>query len=98
MSETIQIILGIGIMLIVIILTRRFHAWKIQKAYLFIIQDLKAKGALDPKSAVDLPYGRRNILRVGLKDHRPTALKSLVLDNLVGVSEDGKYYLVDRTL
>ncbi|MEE4265607.1 MAG: hypothetical protein V2I56_23175 [Desulfobacteraceae bacterium] len=98
MSETIQIIMGIGIMLIVIILTRRFHAWKIKKAYLFIVEDLKAKGAFDPKSAVDLPYGRRNLLRIGLKDHRPTALKSLVLDKIVGISEDGKYYLLVKTL
>ena len=98
MSETMQIILGIGIMLIVIVLTRRYHAWKIKKAYLFIIEDLKAKGAFDLKSAVDLPYGRRNILRIGLKDHRPTALKSLVLDKIVGVSEDGKYFLLVKTL
>ena len=55
-------------------------------------------GALVPESAVDLPYGRRNILRIGLKDHRPTALKSLVLDNMVGISEDGKYYLIDKAL
>ena len=98
MSETIPIILGIGIMLIVIVLTRRYHAWKIKKAYLFIVEDLKAKGAFDLKSAVDLPYGRRNVLRIGLKDHRPTALKSLVLDKIVGISEDGKYYLLVKTL
>jgi hypothetical protein len=98
MSETVQIIMGIGIMLAVIVLTRRYHAWKIKKAYLSIIEDLKAKGALDLMSAVDLPYGRRKILRIGLKDHRPTALKSLVLDKIVGVSEDGKYYLLVKTL
>ncbi len=98
MSETLQIILGICIMLVVILLTRRYHAWKIKGAYLFIVGDLKAKGALDPNSAVDLPYGRRNILRIGFKDHRPTALKSLVLDKMVGITEDGKYYLIDRTL
>lgn len=98
MSETVQIIMGIGILLIVIILTRRFHVWKIKKAYLFIIEDLKTKGAFDVKSAVDLPYGRRNMLRIGLKDHRPTALKSLVMDKIVGISEDGKYYLLVKTL
>ena len=98
MSETAQIVIGILIMLVVILLTRRFHAWKIKKAYLFIIQDLKSKSAFDPKSAVVLPYGRRNLLSIGLKDHRPTALKSLVLDKVVGMTEDGKYYLLDRTL
>ena len=98
MSETIQIIMGIGIMLIVIVLTRRYHAWKIKKAYLFVIEDLKTKGAFDLKSAVDLPYGRRSMLRIGLKDHRPTALKSLVLDKIVAISVDGKYYLLDKAL
>jgi len=98
MSETAQIVIGILIMLVVILLTRRFHAWKIKRAYLFIVEDLKSKGAFDAKSAVDLPYGRRNLLRIGLKDHRPTALKSLVLDKIVGITEDGKYYLIDRTL
>jgi len=98
MSETVHIITGICILLLVIVLTRRFHGWKIKKAYLFIVEDLKAKGALDPKSAVNLPYGRRNMLRIGFKDHRPTALKSLALDKIVGISEDGRYYLLDRTL
>jgi hypothetical protein len=98
MPETVQVIMGIGILLIVIILTRKFHVWKIKKAYLFIIEDLKAKGAFDVNSAVELPYGHRNILRIGLKDHRPTALKSLVMDKIVGISEDGKYYLLVKTI
>ena len=98
MSETVQIVIGICILLAVIALTRSYHGWKIKQAYLLVIEDLKAMGALVPESAVDLPYGRRNILRIGLKDHRPTALKSLVLDNMIGISEDGKYYLIDKTL
>ena len=98
MSETVQIIMGICIMVAVLALTRKYHAWKIKQAYLFIIEDLKARGARNPQSAVELPYGRRNVLRIGLKDHRPTALKSLVLDKIVAISEDGKYYLLDKTL
>ena len=98
MSETVQIIIGICILLVVIALTRKFHGWKIKRAYLLIIKDLKAKGARDPKSAVKLPYDRRSIFRIGLKDHRTTALKSLVLDNIVEMSEDGRYYLFDKTL
>ena len=98
MSETVQIILGICIMLAVLSLTRKYHGWKIKQAYLHIIEDLKAKGARDPQSAVELPYSRRNVLRIGLKDHRPMALKSLVFEKIVGISEDGKYYLLDKTL
>ena len=98
MSETVQIIMGICILLVVIALTRSYHGWKIKQAYLRVIEDLKTRGAFDPESAVDLPYGRRNILKIGMKDHRPTALKSLVLDKIVGISADGRYYLIDKTL
>ncbi len=98
MSETGQLILGICIMLAVIILTRKYQGWKIKRAYLIIIDDLKGKGALDAKSAVELRYARRNLLRIGLKDHRTAALKSLVIDKIVGMSEDGRYYLLDRTI
>jgi hypothetical protein len=98
MSETIQIIMGICILMAILVLTRKYHGWKIKRAYLYIVEDLKANNAMDPESAVELPYGRKNILRMGRKDHRPTALKSLVLDNIVGISEDGKYYLSDKTL
>ena len=98
MSETVQIIMGICILLVVLTLTRSYHGWKIKRAYLLVIEDLKARGAFDPGSAVNLPYGRRSILSIGMKDHRPTALKSLVLDKIVGISEDGRYYLIDKTL
>jgi len=98
MSETSQIIMGICILVAILALTRKYHGWKIKRAYLYVIEDLKANNARDPESAVELPYGRKNVLRMGLKDHRPTALKSLVLDNIVGMSEDGKYYLNDKTL
>ena len=95
MSETVQIAIGICILLGVFVLTRRYHAWQVKRAFQFIIEDLKTKGAMNPKTAVDLPYCRRNVLG-GLKDHRPTALKSLVLERIVGISEDGKYYLLDK--
>ena len=93
-----QIVVGICIMLAVLTLTRRYHGWKMKQAYLFIIEDLKAKGARNPQSAVELPYARRNVLAIGLRDHRPTALKALILEKMVGISEDGKYYLLDKTL
>lgn len=98
MSETTELIIGIGVMLIAITLARTYHGWKIKRAYMRIIEDLKAKGALSPETAVTLPYAPKGPIQIGLKDHRKTALKSLVRDNFVGVSEDGRYYLIDRTL
>ena len=98
MPETAQLIIGICIMVAAITLARAYHGWKIKRAYMIIIEDLKAKGALDPESAVTLPYAHRSVLQLGLKDHRKVALKSLVRDNFVGITEDGRYYLIDRTL
>ena len=98
MSETGQLILGICILTVVVIFTRKFHAWKIKRAYFFIVKDIKTKGAFTPESAVTLSYGRNTGFRVGLRDHRPAALAHLVHDNIVGITDDGKYYLKDKTL
>ena len=84
-------------MVAAVILARFYHAWKINRAYMLIIDDLKAKGALSPESAVVLPYAQKSLIQFGLRDHRKMALKSLVRDNYVGISEDGRYYLTGKT-
>jgi len=93
MSETYEIIIGFGVLIVVIALTRIYHAWKSKRACFNIIEDLKTKAAFTPESAVELPYARRNVLRIGIRDHRPAAINQLVLDNIVGRSDDGRYYL-----
>jgi hypothetical protein len=98
MPETVEIIAGILVLLAVIALTRRYHTWRIQGAYKDIIEDLKNKGALDPGSAVALPYAQKRTAKMGLRDHRLMALDHLVFDNIVSVREDGGYYLKDTTL
>jgi hypothetical protein len=97
MSEANQIIIGICILVVVVILNRKFHAWKIKRAYFSIVRDIKAKGAFDPNSAVNLRYANP-MFRVGLRDHRPIALQHLVQDNIVGATEDGRYFLKDRSV
>jgi len=82
----------------VLILTRKFHLWKIKRAYFSIVEDIKTKKAFDPKTAVDLSYARSPMFRVGLRDLRPLALEHLVQDNIVGVADDGKYYLKDKNV
>jgi hypothetical protein len=96
MTETAEIILSIFVLGAAIVLTRQFHAWKIKRAYLTVIEDLKSRGALTPEKAVTLPYARQSILKFGLRDHRPTALKGLIAENVVGITEDGRYYILDR--
>ena len=98
MSETVQIAMGICILLGVIVLTRRYHAWKIKRAVLFIIEDLKTHGAFDAASAVDLSYARNAMFKIGYKDHRPTALKHLISSNVVGVTADDYYYIIDKSI
>jgi len=98
MFVTAELIIGICVLLAVITLTRKYHTWRVKRGCILIVEALKAQGAFDAKSAIDLPYAQRSLLKMGVRDHRSMALDHLVVDNIVGVSEGGKYYLKDRTL
>jgi len=98
MSDKIELILGIGALIIVIILTRKYHAWRFKRAYYFIINDLKKKGATSAHSAVNLPYAEKNLLRMGLRQHHPQILEQLVLENIVAKTEDSRYYLTQQNI
>jgi len=98
MSESVEIFLGVGVLVGVIFVTRKFHAWRIRQGYRTIVEDLKAKKAYDEQTAVDLEYMRKSFLRMGVRDHRPTAMQHLTLENIVGVTEDGKYYLKNHSV
>ena len=98
MSEITQVFLVMCVLFVVVILTRKFNAWKIKRAYFSIVRDIKAKKAFDSETAVDLAYARSPTFRVGLRDLRPIALEHLVQDNIVGITDDGKYYLKDKTV
>lgn len=95
MSETSRIILVIFILVIVYILTRKVHGWRIKRAYI-IIKDLEQKRALDPSSAVELPYAKKGVFRVGMRDYRPKAPEYLILSNIIGMTDKGKYYLKNK--
>jgi hypothetical protein len=69
-----------------------------KQAYFGIVRDIKAKNAFDTETAVDLAYARRPSFNVGLRDFRPIALEHLIQDNIVGMTDDGKYYLKDNTV
>jgi hypothetical protein len=87
---------GIILLVLVFAFTRRVHAWKIRRAYARIVQDLERKGALDPSSAADLPYAKRGMLRVGLRDYRPQTIKFMIEGKIIGVTESGRYYLKNK--
>ena len=94
MNETVEIVVGIGVLVGVYILTRHFHSWRFSRTYVFIINDLKKRGALNPGSAVELPYAKKSMLRMGTRDYRPKALEHLAMKQIVGMTETGWYYLV----
>ena len=96
MSETGQIVIGVCVLIVVYILTRRYHAWRMARSYHVIIRDLEQKEAVNPSSAVDLPYARPNMFRFGTRDYRPKMLQYMTLNNIVGVTADGRYYLANR--
>lgn len=96
MSETTKIILGICLLIVVYALTRKYHVWRISRAYTFIIEDLKKKGAVDPSTAVELPYTKQVLFRFGTRDYRPKAVEHLLLSNIIGMTEKGDYYLQDK--
>ena len=98
MSDTGELIIGICVLLGVIVLTRKYHAWRVKRAMIFIVNDLKSQNAFTPESAIDLPYAKRNVVKLGMRDHRPIAMDHLAFDNIVGVTEEGKYYLKNKSV
>lgn len=98
MSETGEVIIGICVLLAVITFTRKYHTWRVKRGCIHMVEALKAQGAFDRHSAIDLPYAQKSLLKMGIRDHQSMALDHLVVDNIIGVAEGGKYYLKDRTL
>ena len=96
MNETVEIIVGVGLLVAVYILTRHFHSWRFSRTYVLIINDLKERGALDPASAAELPYAKKSMLRIGTRDYRPKALEHLAMKQIIGITDGGRYYLIEK--
>jgi hypothetical protein len=98
MSDAMQIVFGMLFLILVFILTRYGITWRIKTAGRRIIGDLERLGALSPDSAVELPYMKRQLFRIGMRDFRPTAMQSLIEGGIVGMTGSGKYYLKMKPL
>jgi hypothetical protein len=96
MNETVEIIVGIGVLVAVYILTRHFHSWRYSRAYVFIMDDLKKREAVNPASAVELPYASKSLFRMGSRDYRPKALEHLAIKQIIGITATGRYYLITK--
>ena len=93
MSQTLEIVLALGLLAGVYILARKIQVYKIHKTYQVILRDLEEKEAVSPNSAVALPYAQVRLFRFGMRDYRPKALEYLVLGNVVGMTGEDRYYL-----
>ena len=98
MADAMQITLGILFLILVFILTRYGITWRIKRAGRRIINDLERVGALSVESAVALPYMKQHLIKIGMRDFRPTAMQSLVEGGIVGMTASGKYYLKMKPL
>ena len=96
MSETGRTIFAICILIAVYILTRKFHAWRMRQTYQSIVKDLEKNEALDPFSAIELPYAKKGVFRIGMRDYRPKAIQFMIANNIIGMTGSGKYYLKDK--
>jgi hypothetical protein len=96
MSESTQIIVGVILLIGVYILTRRVHAWQMRRAYTTVLKDLEQREAFDPSSAVELPYAKVGIFRMGTRDYRPKAVEYMTQTGIAAMTGDGKYYLRER--
>ncbi len=96
MSENTQIIVGVILLIGVYLMTRRFHAWQMRRAYTTVMKDLEQREAFDPASAVELPYAKVGIFRMGTRDYRPKAVQYMTQTGVAVMTADGKYYLRER--
>jgi hypothetical protein len=93
MSEPVQIILGLLVLAGIFVMTRYVIGWQVKRATGRIIGDLQTQEALDPITAVDLPYVKENPLRMGMRNYYAKAMEFMVAEGVVGKTGSGKYYL-----
>jgi len=93
MSETVQIIVGIILLVGVYGLTQMMVGYRIKRAARGIVRDLDFKKAHAAESAIELPYAKSNLFHIGLRDFRPKALDALIQGAIVGKTAAGRYYL-----
>ena len=98
MADAMQITVGILFLILVFILTRYGITWRIKRAGRGIVNDLERLGAQGPGSAVELPYMKQQLIKIGMRDFKPTAMQSLVEAGIVGMTGSGKYYLKMKPL
>jgi hypothetical protein len=93
MKETINTLIMILFVLAALFLALFITGRKMKKCCDLIVKDLKARKAVDPASAVDLPYCKAQLFRLGFRDYRPQAMNQLLKYGLVRLTGEGNYFL-----
>jgi len=93
MVNILEFLVGIVILIGVFLLTQRIILWRLKRTCDWILKDLEKKGALDSNSAVPLPYARKDMLRIGVRDYRPKAMEALLMYGKVAMNDAGAFYL-----
>jgi hypothetical protein len=96
MSETVQMIISVIVLMAVYLLTQLIIGYRVSRAARRIIRHLEEESAYDPITAIELPYARQKLLRIGLRDFRPNAVDALLHIKVVSRTQSGKYYLKRR--
>jgi hypothetical protein len=97
MSETVQIIMGIILLVGVYVFTQMVVGYRIKRCARNIIRDLDLKKAYTAESAIELPYAKSNLFRIGLRDFRPKAVAALVQAGILAQTAGGRYFLTKRS-
>jgi hypothetical protein len=96
MPESLQIVIGLIVLVGVYLLTQVVVGYRIRRTARAVIKDLERRKAIDAASAAELPYERRSLLHIGLRDFRPKALAALVEGGIVERTAAGRYFLKKR--
>ena len=92
-----KIIAYVIILIGAFVLAQIIAGWKTKGACRTIIKDLQARKAYDSESASVLPYAqRKSLLHFGAKDYKPQALQQLVMQKIVHITDDGRFYLSEN--
>ena len=96
MPETVQIVIGILLLVGVYILTQAVVGYRIKRAARGVVRDLDFKKAYSAETAIELPYAKPNLFRIGLRDFRPKAVAALVQGGIIAQTATSKYFLAKR--
>lgn len=94
LNVALMILIVIGAMILACVIAGK----KMKNACQFIVKDLQAQKAVDPASAVPLPYCKRQMFKFGFRDYRPQGLEQLLKYDVVRMTEQQTFYLGPREM